>query len=231
MTQEQLPLPAADNLSAPELDTTGAVIMAPSVLPKRDTYAEGINIPKFITPALPDVKRTESVDTSSVVTNSLPQLYIGIIYESLDAYTTTSIIQDLIALAGQDSLAGYVTCVCSPNAAELEPLVRGTSIARRIVFQTGQLDKCGTVVRYYRNKVPPLPRGLAPSVLENKRVGPSLEPLRPTFTSNKPEPNIYRTPTTRPLPTGNNPAYMPSPSRVVNPYAPAIQLFSTKASK
>lgn len=187
--------------------------------------------PGFKQYEIPSVRKIESLDTSAHAEVQKPRAYIGMDYESLDNYASTAIISDLLALAGSDTSSQVRVCVCSPHSAEIAALVRGTNLSRALDFQNGMFENCATWIRYFTLKPPKIPTGLKPAVIENKKVGPSTVKPAKLFSPYKGQPNVDRIVNERPLPYGNNPNTMPSPSRVVNPYAPAIQLFSSTEGK
>lgn len=187
--------------------------------------------PGFKPYEIPNVRKVESLDTSAHTEIQKPRAYIGMDYENLNSHASTAIISDLIALAGGDTSSQFRVCVCSPQAAEIAGLVRGTNLARVLDFQNGMFENCATWIRYFTNKPPKVPAGLKPTVLEDKKVGPSTAKPARLFSPYKGQPSVDRVVNERPLPYGNNPNTMPSPSRVVNPYAPAIQLFSSPKGK
>lgn len=205
-------------------------IFPPSTVPE-DSDESLPKSPGFKPYEIPPVRKVESLDTSSHAEVQKPRAYIGMDYENLDSYTSTAIISDLLALAGSDTSAQFRVCVCSPRAAEIASLVRGTNLARTLDFQNGMFENCATWVRYFTARPPKVPTGLKPAVIENKKVGPSTVKPAKLFSPYKGQPSVDRIVNERPLPYGNNPNTMPSPSRVVNPYAPAIQLFSSTEGK
>lgn len=204
-------------------------VSTPSDIPSMDVIREEYGpIPEFKPTELPPTTRTPTMDRSAQEELQRERVFIGMDYDELDSYVSAEILKDLIALIGGDTSGQFRLCVCSPRAAEIGALVRDNYMRKKIDFQNGMYDSCDTWIRYFRKRTPSLPPGIKPPYLENKKVGPSLEVKPAIFSPRKPQPNLDRYVRERPVPPMMSPNFARSPSRVVNPYAPAIQLFSGK---
>lgn len=168
---------------------------------------------------LPKVTRTEQMDLSRHHKLSIATEGFGVVYEVLDGRTVAAIARDILNITSELPATKRLV-VYSPNATELR-----TSLGVMDVdFSSGMFEKCGAWKVYYVTKAPKPPQGVKFDFLH--KIG--IDKIRkPVFTDRKSYPNIDRV-VDRVIPLSQGPNQLKSPpNRAVNPWAPAIQLFSS----
>lgn len=168
---------------------------------------------------LPKTTRTEQLDLSKHHKMSIPTEGFGVVYERLDGRTIAAIARDILSITAE--LPATVRLVVySPNATELRAAIGVLDVD----FSSGMFDKCNAWKVYYVTKAPKPPKGVKFDFTSKIGVDKNT---RPVFTDRKSYPNIDRV-VDRIVPLSQGPNQLKSPpNRAVNPWAPAIQLFSS----
>lgn len=167
---------------------------------------------------LPKVTRTEQLDLSKHHKLSIPTEGFGVVYEALDGKTIAAIARDILNITSELPATLRLT-VYSPNATEL----RAALGVMDVDFSSGMFDKCGAWKVYFTTKAPKAPTGVKFDFTQKLGMDKLTKPV---FTDRKSYPNIDRV-VDRIVPLSQGPNQLKSPpNRAVNPWAPAIQLFS-----
>lgn len=168
---------------------------------------------------LPKVTRTEQLDLSKHHKLSIPTEGFGVVYETLDGKTVAAITRDILNITSELPATKRLV-IYSPNATELKAAIGVLDVD----FSNGMFERCGAWKAYYVKKVPKPPAGVKFDFTQKLGVDKLAKPV---FTDRKSYPNIDRV-VDRVIPLSQGPNQLKSPpNRAVNPWAPAIQLFSS----
>ena len=168
---------------------------------------------------LPKVTKTEQLDLSKHHKLSIPTEGFGVVYESLDGKTVAAITRDILNITSELPATKRLV-VYSPNATELKAAIGVLDVD----FSNGMFERCGAWKAYFLTKAPKPPQGVKFDFLQ--KLGTD-KVTKPVFTDRKSYPNIDRV-VDRVIPLSQGPNQLKSPpNRAVNPWAPAIQLFSS----
>jgi hypothetical protein len=168
---------------------------------------------------LPRVTKTEQLDLSKHHKLSIPTEGFGVVYESLDGNTIAAIARDILNITAELPPTKRLV-VYSPNATELKAALGVLDVD----FSNGMFERCGAWKAYYLTKAPKPPAGVKFDFIQKLGVDKLTKPV---FTDRKSYPNIDRV-VDRIIPLSQGPNQLKSPpNRAVNPWAPAIQLFSS----
>lgn len=168
---------------------------------------------------LPKVTKTEQLDLAKHHKMSMPTEGFGVVYETLDGKTVAAITRDILNITSELPATKRLV-IYSPNATELKAAMGVLDVD----FSNGMFDRCGAWKAYYVTKAPKPPQGIKFDFVQ--RLGTD-KIAKPVFTDRKSYPNIDRV-VDRVIPLSQGPNQLKSPpNRAVNPWAPAIQLFSS----